>query len=346
MNTLVAVLVISVLFAAGMGLARPFEVGTICVVAGPALLSEFGAGSLTIDNIVTVGGTCLILVSILTSRRRWRQDAYFWYLVALSLCVALSSVANPGEGKIESLFRYGAILLLSIRLSVATSSERLFALRATLAIVALGACSIVQQPFTRWPDPFGAREGIADGSRYGGLFGHPNFGAYCIALGILAMAHFHFAPKVRWPSIALLGTAILMTGSRTALGVLALCLLFIAWRGRNRVAIILLGAATLAAPFATVTLQRFINIFSSEKNYVGPNAGQWRIQQWGNAIEIWQERPAFGVGWYNAPNLLPRDLGVHNSYLEILVESGIVGAIIFAAALVGLLRNAGGSLQG
>jgi O-antigen ligase len=62
-------------------------------------------------------------------------------------------------------------------------------------------------------------------------------------------------------------------------------------------------------------------------------SGSGRLDIWGNAMHIFSDNPLFGIGVYSFQalnNLLFLDSHyAHNTYLEILVESGIIGIVIY-----------------
>jgi len=87
------------------------------------------------------------------------------------------------------------------------------------------------------------------------------------------------------------------------------------------------------------------------------NESNGRSELWGVAVQMWQDNPVAGVGLQafvdNADGYV-RELGslefaeflteqpkvVHNTYLELLAETGLVGLILFVAVIAGTLRAA------
>ena len=66
-----------------------------------------------------------------------------------------------------------------------------------------------------------------------------------------------------------------------------------------------------------------------------------RLEIYHSYLLWWLERPWLGIGYrtprFNANGVL---FEAHNVYLSVLVELGVVGAVVFAALLVGLFRSA------
>lgn len=61
--------------------------------------------------------------------------------------------------------------------------------------------------------------------------------------------------------------------------------------------------------------------------------GSGRSEIWVNAINIWQENPIFGIGLGNfrpySDEMFNRAVHVHNTFLEILVELGLIGILLY-----------------
>ncbi|WP_147300759.1 O-antigen ligase [Sporosarcina sp. BI001-red] len=71
---------------------------------------------------------------------------------------------------------------------------------------------------------------------------------------------------------------------------------------------------------------------------IGDDRGSGRYEIWGNALQLFWEHPFFGIGIYNFQQYNLHYFNdfhyPHNTYLEILVESGIVGFTLFLLVLV------------
>ena len=91
--------------------------------------------------------------------------------------------------------------------------------------------------------------------------------------------------------------------------------------------------------FSLISTNEFIlNIL--EKRINNLNSGSGRFEIWSNAFILFQEHPIFGIGWYNflEYNKIYFDRGnyMHNTFLEALVELGIVGFSIYILFFVTL----------
>ena len=77
------------------------------------------------------------------------------------------------------------------------------------------------------------------------------------------------------------------------------------------------------------------------QNYVGrfshldtDEAVQERYSYWSIALNQFSENPIFGIGWKAFRTLNYKNNDVHNMYLQILCETGILGAIVFLTLFI------------
>ena len=87
------------------------------------------------------------------------------------------------------------------------------------------------------------------------------------------------------------------------------------------------------------SLSRIVELltFIKEKNIIGITNGRNLIYQ--NAIDLWNTNRIFGIGWGNFKYMVNGSLwyagfDVHNCYLQILCENGLIGAAIFYALTI------------
>jgi len=88
-------------------------------------------------------------------------------------------------------------------------------------------------------------------------------------------------------------------------------------------------------------LQRMVQLvgFLKSGSVIGLTNGRTEIYQ--TAIELWKENKILGIGWGNFKYLVPDDkwyagFDVHNCYLQILCENGILGFALFLV-LIGIV---------
>lgn len=102
-----------------------------------------------------------------------------------------------------------------------------------------------------------------------------------------------------------------------------------------------IGALALLLIFASGIVKRLFTLFSTKDISVNT-----RTQIWSAALKIGKEHPVFGygTGFDNVRQLLHNDYNImqphaHNIFLEIWLENGIFGVLIFAALLLVFALN-------
>jgi O-antigen ligase len=151
-----------------------------------------------------------------------------------------------------------------------------------------------------------------------------------------------------------LGWMLLSSNNRAAAIAFVAMTLTLVWQGRHKLiavglaAPVVLGAAIIMAP--TAYIDRFVAIWdtgaSHETAKLDRATVKSRITHWQSAWRMVQDRPMFGVGLGNYPvargaysdlSWNSREV-VHNNYVGIAAESGIIGLALYATAfLTGLM---------
>jgi putative inorganic carbon (HCO3(-)) transporter len=190
--------------------------------------------------------------------------------------------------------------------------------------------------------------------RIGGTVGSPNFAAAYLSIMLASAASIMFANlgrSLKWLAIAVLGlggVALIFTFSRggwmaATLAVALICLFGYRRRGfslRTPIALILI-LGTLCLPFQNVISARLLE---DDKG-----SAESRIPLMKLALRIFEDNPVLGVGANNFTVVMDRYLtsdfregwlfAVHNKYLLVLAETGIVGLLAFLAFLLDALRK-------
>ncbi len=153
-------------------------------------------------------------------------------------------------------------------------------------------------------------------------------------------------PALRWFPVALIGAALLLSGSRSGfLGLVVVAVvLFPFWSGTVRLCMAALGAAAMAAVFVLVPgmIGTLRYLFTDGTNDSGSRS---RTGSYDLAGEFIANSPLFGRGF---GTFLPTYRIADNQYVVLLIELGLVGTLIFlglvgtavVSGLVGRRRGA------
>ncbi|MFJ6027576.1 hypothetical protein ACIQCN_08930 [Pseudarthrobacter sp. NPDC092424] len=331
-----AVLVPLAALALGIAIRYPQPAALALLLVGPLLTSTFQVGALTVDNIAVLAGFGMVVLLAIA-----RRELPFtkWSLLPLVLAAAIFVTGGiNGSPNFEACLRF--ISLATVPWVVSRfpgqrgPNDQLF-----MIVLSLGAGSVLAQPIIGYPLPFKDVENT--GLRFGGLFGHPNFAAYSLSLAILYVASMKLNV---WRAVFLLcaAGALMMTGSITAILILAACLgLALAHSFRR-----LILAALAAAFFLALAGQTLLNRldFAAETALgaaSGANSGAWRLGQWGRALRLLDGHEEAGIGWGQIPLRIGNGLGAHNAYVQLVVELGWAGALAAGLAVVATVLMAG-----
>ncbi|HXM37884.1 MAG TPA: O-antigen ligase family protein [Gemmatimonadales bacterium] len=173
------------------------------------------------------------------------------------------------------------------------------------------------------------------------VFGqNPNLSAIIMSAGLVTLLNLR--PRLlAWPLAAMIGFAIVQTGSRGGLACAAVGMLALLWQGRTawvRVRSVLVGLAALGLlAFGAWQSDMFRTRLTAASE--GSLAGRERIYP--ATIEMISERPLLGWGPTENQYEIARRMGedkkehrdAHNIVLELLSATGVLGAIPF---LIGL----------
>jgi O-antigen ligase len=228
-----------------------------------------------------------------------------------------------------------------------TEDRQLSPLQAYVLGSYVSAISTIYSYVTRTGDNLGLVEG-----RYAASGFNENELGIILALS-LAMSCYLLAknagPRPVWLlHIPVCGLAICLTGSRGSF-IAAIVALFMFPLGLGSVCKAQRKFAVLA--FSLVAAAGIVFVPRSTWDRLGTIRGEIsegtltkRTYIWAAGLDVYREHPLGGVGAgaFGASVYSRLDIPyvAHNSYLSVLVETGAVGAILFAALLMGLFRSA------
>jgi O-antigen ligase len=314
--------------------------------------------------VVKGAGAVLALVWLLGLLRRrlavqgllGARVAFVLAAVAFVIWAAASAVWASSSGTaLSATFRLVQGLLLTLMLVSCVRDRRAF--RLVLGAFVIGATISAVLGLAGIAGATDASS--ATDVRIGGGLGDPNYLAAVIVPAIFIALAFHQTTSrrdLRWLLLgvmAVLVVSLLRTESRGGLLAIVVCaVIAIAFGGAlRRKILITIGAIAVAsvvyfAAFASAgSTHRVLDLGTSG------SASSGRTELWGVALKAFRAHPLAGVGAGNFPVVEPvyatftnanltkpyleLDLGevVHNTYLHVLAELGVVGIVLFLGAL-------------
>ncbi|WP_026776868.1 O-antigen ligase [Polaribacter sp. Hel_I_88] len=194
------------------------------------------------------------------------------------------------------------------------------------------------------------------------FFSSKNYYAYPLVIYIICEFYIFIKSKVinyklyRWLIMVLLFTAILMSGRRMPLVAALLSLLFYLYTTNKITFFIIAALSFLLVPFLltsnifgftiedSLTYKRINRVFENEDNL--DSSYNERQFVWEYYIKSYKDSPIIGNGYNTSSSNLSRyysgeleELSYHNSYLQILVESGALGFLFFLFYLFQVFFN-------
>jgi probable O-glycosylation ligase (exosortase A-associated) len=193
--------------------------------------------------------------------------------------------------------------------------------------------------------------GVHFAQGHGGMMSDNNTLALALAMSIpLCWYGRTFYKNTIWKLSALglfFGTiaCVVMTRSRGAAVATAVCMLMIVLRSKRKV-LTLVALVLMSLPGIYLTWDRFAERMATVKDPVAEASANSRIIYAGAALRLAADYPLFGVGFgmeneqrvitrYLPNDYLLRSLVIHNTYLQMLTDSGIPALAVYAVMLGG-----------
>lgn len=295
--------------------------------------------SMALGIITVIGG--------LRKFSEWGQafrQAAVWGLLLLQIPIGLSIVFC--EGPFLAADRYSSFIrtmLISALIPVLIESGRDMAYLLVTFAVSEGL--------------FGSRfglfglmgGGVVLGTSYSSLYDNNEI-ALVIVMLLPVCWYLREMLTSRWLRMALVvimvtaAPAVIMTNSRggsIALGVVALCLVL---RSRRRFLLLIVLAAAIG-PAIYLMQDVYFNRMNTINHYEDEASAAGRIDLWKAALKGFLDHPilGFGFGQLNFQQFSPGYLGkndrsvVHETYLQMLVDSGIGALLIYSLLLFGTI---------
>lgn len=274
-------------------------------------------------------------------------------IITLSMFVASNMALSIFE---LNLVIHGALVYFYVAYTTRSQQDVLFVIVMLLiGLIPFSLITIWLSLVGRLKEPYTAVTGSGI-SRVDGPMGSPNVAGSYIMMILLPVFSVFAVMEVRnrykWlvaVAIALGGFAVLTTGSRGAWGGLAITILLLCWllwrRGWLPLKIptaYLIIAMLITLPFYKVILERLWSDSSA-------STAESRAPLNALAVQMIMDHPMLGVGSNNFAETLPQYVNaefaglwintVHNKYLLVCAETGIVGLIAFVGFLLTVLSQ-------
>jgi O-antigen ligase len=306
-------------------------------VAGPiGRYADIASGGLAVAVVV------LAVAVPLRDRGRGALVAVY-VLLAVSIAYAASEYGDA-SGFTREWLRLASIAALAVLAASAAQAkggiER--SLRFVLAAVVVPAVVALAQ--------FAGVGQLAAGQRAFGTFSHPNAAGATFAFALLTALALALRSRrgLDWALVALFCAALFTTRSLGALaaaviGTWALTHFRLTGVRRGLLVAAIVGALAIFA-LTPVGAER-ISQLESTRSYSAAAQGDvsnsldWRFLNWHLLLGEWRYHPVFGTGAGSTRQFV-QPLGTlpHNEYLRVLVEGGVVGALVAALGLAALVR--------
>jgi O-antigen ligase len=321
----------------------------VCVVNHGIFVLCLGDAAIKLPLLVCGGASLVLLL-----KNEWRpvSGAYLsicgMFLAWLFIC---SAVANIGSIPIGILVLYVKAVMFSLLIAGFLHARRDF---GTMAVY-LALSVLIASSFNIWQGISGhfllENTWAEERGRAAGARGDPNDTAMVIMTGIPVIWSMMAAEN---RSVWLRGSAalailvllggIILTASRAGFLVTALMLLVLVLRGRGRAGLMLLVsiAGALLIFSSSAYWERIGTITAGEEAYNHGQSIEGRYDLAASGISLFVRNPVFGVGPGNfGEAYLEHRLGgevlrservapvAHNMYVQMLVEAGFVGVLLF-----------------
>ena len=264
-------------------------------------------------------------------------------LVPITLSVAAAIDPSLSTDAFSMFLR---VILMACLIPVLIRTEKQFRILMLVIAMSLGLLG----------SKFGVYGLRAGGTRfsegYGGMMSDNN----CLALALVMGAALCWGMRPLASSallrLGLGGMAIassagaIMTYSRGAALALVATFLVLSLRSKHRLFTLCL-LILLSLPAVYMVGDSYVNRLSTIKAPAEEASARSHMENYAPAIEIWKDYPIFGVGFgeQNQRNVIgsyltrksEKDIVIHNTYLQILVDSGLFAFLIYCGLLIGTL---------
>jgi O-antigen ligase len=272
-----------------------------------------------------------------------RPTKWFAALAAVGLVSAAGSGYPVGSFQTGLKICAGALMLAVLEQVYLSRPDR------GRHVLAAGAASLLYPAYVAFRQLTGTSgvEQYLEVSRIRGTFVHSNsFATFLVIVAVMALA---LRPHLRgWSRLAanvtfaLSATLTLFTYARGAWIALVLGMILIGVCQDRRLLGLVIVAIFAVAIFVPSVSTRLSDLNKPRVEGRGdPNSLAWRVSYWGRLLPMTAENPITGIGLDEVVRRTPEKLMPHNSFVQALVETGVVGL----TCLLGLIFSTGRALR-
>ena len=292
-------------------------------------------------NIAAVALAALLVATLVHHRVTW-LPAGLLPLAGYFFCVLIATLAQERGDEVFPLLRTAIPLMLLALLATATPrTEMRLVLNWIFGLALIEAVVAISQRVLGWPVAWGWLADSTTAIAYGENFLTGEFGrtpgtmahgiplAALLASGIIIavsrMSRRSFFPLAL--SVLAMGYAIALTGSRSAVIVLAVtAVVMVLLRLRNPVAWTFIGlAAIVGASFLDLSQ---LTLFRSLEDSISFTQRAGALETFGKLIEVGPFNALFGNGWAMSESLV--EMGVIEAREVLAIDNGLVTAVAMA----------------
>jgi O-antigen ligase len=322
-------------------------------------------GGLDMNGIRLIGMTAALSLVVLAERKVGRQvfrPAAIFYALLVAYCAATLSLSpSPIDGARLLLKIAYPLLVFLVITGLSPDRERLDRLMDAVLIGTAILCVVINPLYVAFGD---FERQIGGWLRLRGVGAHQNpFAFYLIVAMLISFVRFTTRRQARYLVLCAICAAwMVMTITRIAFLATLVALLAAGVVGAiaTRQARMLIGATVvallIAIPFAPPVLERSFGFMPTPVELVGlltnPEAlfmamnWEGRMVFWAVVFQAFLTSPILGLGLGASTFVLRMNFPafvnpvVHNDYLRLLSEAGLIGVVLFTAAMAAWLAVA------
>lgn len=306
-----------------------------------------GPNNFTLSGMTAtaVAGILILALALASGIRGWR--AFVPYLVfCAALFVSSLQALEIDQGAGDEFLRWASVL--GVWVIIANLRRRPRAVEVLGLIQIVGAVSVIPSLYQLIT---GTGLLVAGVQRATGTMAHPNSAALLYGMAALAslIAYFSYGRRRGNLWLVLLFLAgLLSSGSMGGIATFAIMLGAYAVispgvpRGVRRWVGTIGLAGVIAFVWTPLGAGRIAELSGLDLSGASGerNSLEWRFGRWRDLLEHWTDSPLIGAGYGSTVNgALLNGYAPHSEYVRVLVEMGVVGAVLAAIVVIALIRR-------